>query len=484
MRMVCSFLVLLLCPMFLMQNAFADMPVYARLVMPLFFESEIPEDIDQIKKEVNKITQEKIGASVELIPLLYLYGTTDPLRVSELEMLTKEGIIMDIYPSIVQSMEPIALDNLLEQYGKDILALVGEFRLTYYRTTGPLYQIGSINNYAASVGVTMRKDVVEKYGLDLSDIHSLADLDPLFAFIIEREPGLKMICSYQTQYTLLSRFKHAQAVPRSFLDVSSVDGAEIINYYATDVYREAVYLMRKWFEAGYIPEDFVFQNIRASTLVNAGELFAYLCAWKPGIDFEQSQSCGMEMITVCVQEPIVTRYSLDITQWCISATCKNPGKAMQFLNLLYTDSELVNLLVYGIEDIHYIILEDGTIDFPEGVTAETVGYQNTLAWLLPNQSVSHVWTGNDPQVWEKLRIYNESAPVSTTLNFSFDPSKVASEYANVNAIAGKYNYGLETGQLDPDIYLPMMLSEMEAAGAARVMEEAQAQYNAFLLERD
>ena len=58
-------------------------------------------------------------------------------------------------------------------------------------------------------------------------------------------------------------------------------------------------------------------------------------------------------------------------------------KAMQLLDLLYTDADLINLLSYGIENIHYVIQPDGTISYPDGVTAENCGYQNTQAWILP-----------------------------------------------------------------------------------------------------
>ncbi len=464
--------------------AAADAPVYARLVMPLFFEAKIPADIGLIAQEVNRIAQEKIGASVTVVPLLYLNSVADPTRLAELELLAKQGVRLDIYPSVVPNMEPLALDDLLARYGQDILALTGEFRMSFFTASGPLYRIQTMNDYVAAVGVTMRRDIVEKHGIDLTAIHSLRDLDALFSALCEKEPALRMVAPYQTRASIVDRYKHYQAVPFSILDVSREDATRIVNYYATDGYRETAEMLRKWYERGYLPEDLALQNIHAAELVNAGELFSYLCAYKPGIDFEESQSCGMDMVTVCLQAPIVTRRSLFKTHWCISAASVNPGKAMQFLNLLYTDSELVNLLMYGIEGLHYALLADGTIDYPEGVTHGTVGYQNTLSWQLPNQTIAHVWHGNDPGLWAELKAFNESAPVSGTLYFAFDASNVAAENTKVNAIASKYAYGLETGQLDPDVYLPVMLAEMEAAGAEAVVAEAQAQFDAFLAQKD
>ncbi len=208
-------------------------------------------------------------------------------------------------------------------------------------------------------------------------------------------------------------------------------------------------------------------------------MFSYFSPCKPSIEYEESISCGMDMITIPLMEPIVTEYSLESTvHWGISQKCEHPKEAMEFLNLMYTDSELVNLMIYGIEGIHYEIQGDGTIDYPEGVDRKNVGYQNTQPWFLPNQLISYVWNGNDPLVWEKTRLFNEEAKWQESLFFDFETEDISEEIEKLEEIIEKYTYGLESGQLNPDIYLPMMLEEMEKAGAERVVEEVQKQWDA------
>ena len=214
--------------------------------------------------------------------------------------------------------------------------------------------------------------------------------------------------------------------------------------------------------------------------MQAGELFAYFCAYKPGVEYEESMSSGRDVVVASLMEPVITRRSLDSSRWGISQSCLNPGKAMQFLNLLYTDSDLVNLLIYGIEGEHYVRLPDGTIGYPDGVDAGIVGYCNTVPWVLPNQLLSYVWHGNDPDVWKETEVFNKTARVSEVIGFTFDPGPVRQENDALNGIVRNYNYGLETGQLNPDVYLPKMLKEMEEAGVERVIAEAQRQYDLYL----
>lgn len=466
--------------------ASADEPVYARIVMPVLYESEIPKDIDRVNAAVDAFAKRKIGASVQLVPILYVSsnsaaaGIEDPVRLSEIGMLEKQGITFDVLPAVLPHARFIELSALLDEYGSNIRRLVDKERQDHARMDGQLTELPSVSDYVASAGLTMRKDVLTKHGIHWSTVRSLEDVDALLRQIHQAEPELKLICANQTRRGLLSRFQFMDAVPNSVCDLDPNDSTRMVNYYATQPYLDTLRRIRRWHEAGYLPEQIALQNIRASQLVKAGELLGYFCAFKPGIDFEESTSCGREMVTVPLIEPAVTRRSLDIAHWGISATCLNPGKAMQLLDLLYSDSELANLLVYGLEGIHYVITEDGTIDYPEGVDASNVGYANSLPWLMPNQLLTHVWRGNDPDLWQKTDQFNKAAKVAPTLDFRFDPTPVEDANNALNRIALQYAYGLETGQLDPEVYLPVMLSEMESAGAQRVVAEAQRQYAQFL----
>ncbi|MDR0395832.1 MAG: ABC transporter substrate-binding protein [Oscillospiraceae bacterium] len=458
---------------------YRDEPIYASLAVPIFFETEIPRDIALVNNAVDEITKREIGAKVQLIPLLHPYSAQDPLSSAELEMLKIQGITFDVYPSVLPGVEPLALDELMDVYGRETLAIVGDFRLSYYRAEGKLYRIPAVNDDVASVGVAMRRDVAERYGVDVSAIHTLEDLDALFARIQPNEPDLYMISPFATRYGILSRYKSLLTLPSSFMSVSEDDPTLLVNIYEMDAYREAVRMIRRWHEAGYLPKTMSVQNIRATQLVKSGELFAYFCSYKPGIDSAASKSCGYEMVTASMIEPTITRQSLEAAWWSVSAECANPGKAAQLLNLMYTNEELVNLLVNGVENVHYVALDDGTIDYPPGMDAEEGGYGNTLGSLLPNQALSRVWRGDDPNLWDTMRARNASAPVSETLYFSFSAEPVLDEFNRVNHVVSEYAYGLETGQLDPEIYLPQMLAKMAQAGCEQVLAEAQRQFSAF-----
>ena len=450
------------------------------LTMPVLYATEIPRDIDLISDAVSQLAQRKIGVSVELIPVLYSTAASsqDQLRQSELELLEKQGIVFDILPSLIQDGTFLPLDDLLETGGRDIIDLIGEKRLDLMRENGVLYELPSVSDYLSSFGLTMRRDIVEKYHIDLSSLQTLEDIDQMFARISSGEPDLYMVSGYRTKMGFVSRLKAMQIAVEPFCSRSSQNPDLLENYYATEEYEQMVSLFYQWNQAGYIPEHLFLQSIEASSLVKGGVLFSYFSPYKPSIEYEETLSCSQEMISIPLTDPLITSASIDITaHWGINSTCQNPEKAMELLNLLYTDEELINLLSYGIENRHYTLQEDGTIDYPAGVTADSCGYQNTQSWLLPNQYLSLVWSGNDPDLWEKVKVYNTSAAYSDTIAFSPDTSSYESELANINVILNTYTNGLESGQLDPSVYLPRMLAELEEAGSQKVLQEIQKQFD-------
>lgn len=408
----------------------------------------------------------------------------DARREAELNLLEKEGVSFDLFCDELRGYEEqaIPLDGLLEIYGQGILSAVGPRLLDDLRGTGTIYTLPSVSDYVTSEGISMRKDIVDKYQIDLSQIRSAADLGTLFATVRQYEPQLGLVCGYYSRGAVLGFEINAQRARDS---VFALDGdGRLVNYFATQQFQSMVELVRSWYLDGYVHTGMSLQNTEASALVQAGELFSYITAYKPGIEQEVSVNCGMEMITIPLMEPVVSNRSSTMRYWGITQSCKNPGKAMQFLNLLYSDSEVVNLLSYGVEGVHHVRYDSGVIGYPQGVTAQTVGYVNTMPWLLPNQLISLVWETYDADLWLQLDQYNRSAQRTDLTGFFFDSSAVAEQNQALNQIVNEYYYGLTSGQLDPAIYLPLMLERMQGAGLDAVLAEAQRQYDEWLAARE
>ena len=473
--------VLLLCSASIGHSQESPFPV---LTVPVFFHSELPDDMQAVNDAVNELVRDKIGAEIELVPMLFItaFGKNDIRILREVEMIKKEGKYFDVLPSILPETEFIQLDGLLEEYGTDILRMIEPYKIESSRKDGILRSLPTMNDFVASAGITMRKDLIDIYRIDLSNVRTFEDMDPVYEFLRIHKPEMYMICGYQTNAGLLYRHKSARIDSDSVFIQDESDPARIINFYGSDFYAGSVRIFREWFLKGYISKKWAFQNVFASDLVKAGELFSYVTAYKPGIEHEASTNCGMEMITIPIMEPVISRNMLEKHQWGISVECEFPEKAMQFLNLLYSDAELVNLIVFGIEGVHYTVHQDGTLGPPEIKSAENAAYFESITWLLPNELITKVWEGNDSDVWERTRAFNNDARISEAISINISDPNILERYAEFCRIVNTYGLGLETGQIDPDIYLPLMLQELEDAGLENIRKVLQSQLDTIFHE--
>lgn len=153
---------------------------------------------------------------------------------------------------------------------------------------------------------------------------------------------------------------------------------------------------------------------------------------------------------------------------------------MRILNLLYTDSEITNLICWGIEGVHYVKNSNGTITYPKGVTAADTRYNFNRNWQLPNQYLAYVWQGDSIGLGHDVARYNEEAAQSSALGFYFDVSAVKLERDRSREIADAYLEGFLKGEFDLDKMLQVFWTDLQAAGIERVINEKQRQLNEFI----
>ncbi len=437
------------------------------------------DDFDLIQDEVNRITREKIGVEVDI----HIASSFINLA-SEKQMLGKEGITIDV--PIVHKWEPfegVELDALLAEYGQGILSALSEEQLSWGQQNKKQLLLPSKGDNTISAGVAMRKDILDRYNIDAKTIGSLHDLDLIFQKIRQHEPTLKMISPIRTDGAFFARFYPWMGVNGHSYAVLDTKSGKIENIYETEEYAAYLALFRTWFLKGYLPDELFLQSLKAEELIKTGELFCFLSACKPGIEAELQIATGTPMVVVPLMQPKVTYSSATDIMWGISKESENPEAAMKLLNLLYSDPDIINLLSYGIRGMHYTQGQDTFIDFPAGIDITTSGYPPNIAWFAPNQSLSYLWKGYPIDVWEETEEFDRQATRSEVFYFFFEDEELEKKISDVKKIAEKYSKGLESGMIDPELYLPSMLEELDVAGMPEIMDEMNAQYRAWLGEK-
>lgn len=431
-------------------------------------------DIASVQDAVNEYLKEKINATVVMNSLDYASYE------SRINMMLAGNEPFDLmfttswcanYSLNVAKNAFLPLNDLLDQYAPKTKALLGEDFLKGPEVDGKLYAVPANKDKAHNWAFVYRKDIAEKYNIDMTKVKGFEDLEPILALIQEKEPMLTPLGIAGGRTTFNEYDFNPICFPYGFYP----DDDQVVNMYDTPEFKQAIALARKYYLAGYVRKDSdVAQNF--STLQKEGAFFVSLEQSKPGKAAELSASSkGFEFAQ---QEITPARmFTTDTlgSMMAIPRSCKNPERVMMFIELLNTDTYLHNLINFGIEGKHYTKNEDNTITI-----IKDGGYtQAGQTWQFGNEFANYIVDNEAPDKWEKMDEFNKSAVPSKSLGFNFDTEPVKTEVAACENIKKEFIMSLEAGTVDPDEQLPKLLEKLEQAGAEKIKIEIQNQYDAW-----
>ncbi|MBQ8640184.1 MAG: ABC transporter substrate-binding protein [Lachnospiraceae bacterium] len=438
------------------------------------------EACDAVAEAASEILLEKYNIEIELVRLGY--GTF----YNEVNLMLSSGEKLDLIPNFafntmtaVNTGQILELDDLLDEYGQGIKEIVSEGEWNCVTFDGSIFAVPNNKEKAQGFGIAMRKDMLDAVDFDLDTIETEEDLEALYAAIKEEFPDVYPLASDQGQmgYHMIER-DDLGGDYGVIINPSTAEEAVVVNYYETEEYQEMVKRHYDWAQKGYILPDATNHTEDAGTLIGAGKCFAYYTNTKPGIESEWERKTGVEMVVKEIVSPFQTTSGVS-NQWYIAYQSEDPAKAMQVLNEIYTNPDLSNLLINGIEGEHYVKNDDGTISYPEGVDSANTTY-SSVAWVWPNELITTPWSADGADVWELTDEFNKSANESIALGFTWDNANVLNEITACNNVKAKYENALNCGMIDPEEALPKMIEELKSAGLEAIIEEKQAQLDDWM----
>lgn len=439
-----------------------------------------PKDLQLVQDELNELTKSKMNATVTLMPI----SSSNWSQQMNLMLSSNEELDLTFSPGdyslTVGKGQLQDITELLEKYGSGIKEALGGDILNAMKINGKIYGVPTNRNMGGGYGAAFRKDLVEKHHIDVNAVKTFNDLEPVLKLIKEQEPGMTPITTQGAGGTFIDFLPLGDSLGDSFGILPDYDnGLKVVNQYEMPEYAERLKTIYKWFQEGYILKDIATTQTMSYELYKANSLFATAVQVTPGFieGTLPMLSGGGEYIKAELSPPVVTTNDVTMIMWGIPNSAKHADRSMQFLNLMYSDPEIVNMLNFGIEGKHYVKVEgtDNVIDFPEGVNAANSHYHWDLAWMFGNSFLSYVRKGEDPDKWKQVEAFNQNAIKSKALGFTFDSTPVKAEITALTNVMNQYKKALETGVLDPEKYLPEFNAKLKGAGIDKVIAEKQKQ---------
>ena len=379
----------------------------------------------------------------------------------------------------VNNGQALALDDLITQYGAGIIGEIPEDMLNVGRIDGKLYGISTDREVANSYGIWMRKDILEETGIDVSTIKTLEDCEQIFAKVKELYPEMDCLSGGAGGTLQTNTWGWDQLSDNNNLGVMLDNGqtGEIVNLYASDEYKDYISLMRRWYEAGYISQDALSNVEDPSVAMRAGTLFSALSHLKPLFGEQQERATGCEIEVIELVPASLQTQTVQGMTWGICASTAYPKEAMILLNEMYTNDELANILINGIEGKSYVYTDDAKkmINYPEGIDASNTPY-TAQSWIWPNAFDTPVWEPYPADYWEQIEEFNNTAIRSKAFGFAPDTSEVTNEVTACTNVVAKYHPALMDGAVDTEDTLEEFLKELEASGIDKIVDLKEKQF--------
>ena len=438
------------------------------------------DDCAKISEAASKITEEKFNTKVELTRVGF--GSHDQqvnLTLASSEKLDLMYEYCGNVTSAISSGQIVPITDYLDSYGSDMKSQISDSDWKCVTFNGDIYGVPANKEKATGWGFAMNKEMADATGIDYSSIKTEEELEPLLEKVKEMYPDVYPIVSNNGSMSLMTDQDDLGGDIGS-LESASGDNTTVINYYGTDEYMNEMKLRYDWAQKGLLMPDASTSTENANSLIGAGKGFGRFTNTKPGIEKEMEKEVGKEVVVLEMVKPYTTTTRVDIV-WYVPHNSEKPERAVQVLNEIYTNPDLANLFINGLEGKHYEFVdkEKGIVNYPEGVNASNTGY-TSLPWAWPNETISYIWEGLDSDIWDQIQEFNKDATVSPAKGFAWDNTEVQNEVTACANVVAKYGPALECGSLEPETTIPKFLDELKAAGADTIIAEKQKQLDAWL----
>ncbi len=446
----------------------------------------LQEDSEMVWEAFNKKLAEKVPGvklSFEIIPAAE-YSQTFLLMNSAREKMDIAGNYGTEFYTEVKNGTFLPLDDLLNEYGKETLKTLPEWFMDYQKVDGVTYGIPSYQMCAVLRGVVFFKDQAEKH-LDIeafkkalySSSHDTKEVYDILEKYMDdlTEDGYKFNGSVKT---LNARGWEMLKWPYG-IEYGDKEG-KVENYMLSENSRMHYEVSARWAKKGYIKEDALTNTVDYKGLKDGVPFWDV--GYTPFIQNQLSEQYGEELLVVPYYEKDYIGYSNSAGGTSLMKNCADPKKAMQVLNLLQTDKDLYNLLVFGIEDVHYEKTGEDSIKTAYNLQGSSKDAYGIYKWIIGNTELAYN-VPSEPEEYKKW-VFEESNMSdfrSPLIGFYPDTTKSTDYLTQTNYVNEKYFEPLLAGvHSDWEATYKEFEKELNAVGNNEIIADFQKQVDEFL----
>ena len=461
-----------------------------------------PQGLQAVEDAINEITEAEINTHVNIeIIESGSYEQQIGLKMSsgeKLDLMLTLPYGSTSYNNMASQKQFKDISGLLDQYGKDILALLGNL-MDATTVDDKIYAVPTYRTLVTSEYIVMRTDVLEDLGLldAAKNMTSFTEYEEILAAVkasdkwsylagIANSDADGLCLPLAGGYLGVDKFADAYYYDQLgdlnkiiAIDPAGTDDTIKMNF-ATEDYKAMIDKMRDWYEKGYVYKDAATTDDQAEILVKNNVAFSYFVEGEIGIETAKSAACGTDMTCVKIVTLPISTSSCTKFVWAVPTTADEPEAAVKFMNMMYTDARIENLLSWGVENVNYQV-KDGIATYIDGEDANSCTY-HMADFMFGNQFLALPWEGQSVDFRDIAKAEMDGAKESRYLGFSCDTSNIQNELTAISNVISEYGPSLESGIAPAGDY-DKFIEKLNGSGADTIVAEYQKQLNEWLAKQ-
>ena len=436
---------------------------------------------------MNEITEKSCGVRIGNVTFAGAgdYGTKLSMAIAGGEAIDVCSVFVappSDFNTLYSNHQLLDITEYIESDAREMMELVGDY-IGAFSVGGRIYGVPAYRNYANSAFLLMREDILDEIGMKdfAKNMTTFTEVDELMAKIKENYDFAPIGTSFTVFGNLYGEDAFADRISYdtlgdSFSVVFTDESGKVSSLLDNEAWLKHIDRVRDFYNKDYIYKDVLTTTETGDQLLKAGVCFSDFDSGAIGIEAQKRNNTGRELVALDLgilplNTGLVQRFGLGVP-----ITSEEPEAAVRWLNALYTDPALSNLLLWGVEGEDYVV-ENGEAKYPEGLTAENVEY-HMPDFLCGNYFNVYPWEGSGADFRQVAFEALKAAEVSPFLGFSVDQSELTNTIAAISSVNTEYRNRVYAGVVtveEVDDYK----AKLETAGLQDYLNAFQVQLDAW-----
>lgn len=427
---------------------------------------------DAVFEKVNNILAERYNLKLDMIAIDG--GNYD----QKMQVMNAAGEVYDLaytahwknnyYSNVSNGVFHEITEEELKEYAPKTYEMTNDAAWAATKVNGKIYAVPNWQMQTRATAVYAPKEYLDIAGMTIDDLKDYDDVTEYLTKLHAVKPEVNEIGTAWSQvithYNMVEVYE--ETMP-GVIDFTKEGKPVVFNQYESKEFADYVATRNKWIADGLVTGQYIPDSKAQKKEFKTASVWFH--QYSPMAESSATSVNGYEIKAGAYSDALLTPTGVTAALTGISATSEHPQEALRMIEVMNTDSEVMNLIAYGIEGVDYDKVSDNQIK-----TREDKQYTGPSLYILGSMANAYLTDSQSPTLIEEMEEFNNTAVVSPLMGFNANLDSVSLEISNCKTVVKEYLEMLDLGLYGSD-KLAEFNAKLKTAGADKIMAELQRQ---------